>query len=130
MDSGGGTRSQEEIAIMNITRPVRLILVFAGLVIIPLTSGWPVFASPAPQNSGQTKASQKTVQMRITGMTCASCAKGLEASFRNIAGVVKVTVDYKAGQAVVTFDTSKQSAESLSRFVASCGYKVKETRVV
>ena len=68
--------------------------------------------------------------MRIAGMTCASCAKGLEASFRNIAGVVKVTVDYKAGQAMITFDTTKQSTESLSKFVASCGYKVKETKVV
>jgi Cu+-exporting ATPase len=68
--------------------------------------------------------------MRVAGMTCASCAKGLEASLRNMAGVVKVNVDYKAGQAVVTYETSKQSAESLSKFVASCGYKVKETTVV
>jgi copper chaperone CopZ len=115
---------------MNITRFVQLIPVFAGLVIIPVGDGWRMSASPAPQNGAQTKASQKTVQMRIAGMTCALCAKGLEASFRNLAGVVKVTVDYKAGQAVVTFDTSKQSAESLSKFVANCGYKVKETKVV
>ena len=115
---------------MNITRLVRLILVLAGLVTIPVGGGWRLSASPAPQNGAQTKASRKTVQMRIAGMTCASCAKGLEASFRNMAGVVKVTVDYKAGQALVTFDTSKQSAESLSKFVASCGYKVKETKVI
>jgi copper chaperone CopZ len=115
---------------MDITRLVRLILVFAGLVVIPVGVGWRLSASPVPQHGVQTSTSQKTVQMRIAGMTCASCAKGLEASFRNMAGVVKVTVDYKAGQAVVTFDTSKQSAESLSKFVASCGYQVKETKVV
>jgi copper chaperone len=130
MDSSGGAGSKEEIAIMDITRLVRLILVFAGLVVIPAGVGWRLSASPTPQNGPQTNASQKTVQMRIAGMTCASCAKGLDASFRNMAGVVKVTVDYKAGQAVVTFDTSKQSTESLSRFVASCGYKVRETKVV
>src|SRR5437763_13036314 len=115
---------------MNITRFVRLILVLAGLVAIPVGGGWRLWASPAPQDGAQARVSQKTVQMRIAGMTCASCAKGLEASFRNMAGVVKVTVDYKAGQAVVTFDTGKQSAESLSNFVASCGYKVKETKVI
>lgn len=115
---------------MDITRLVRLILVFAGLVVIPVGVGWRLSASPAPQNGHQINASQETVQMRIAGMTCAACAKGLEASFRNVAGVVKVSVDYKAGQAVVTFDTSKQSAESLSKFVASCGYKVKETKMV
>ena len=115
---------------MGITRLVRLILVVAGLIVSPFAVGWRLSASPGPQNGSRTNASQKTVQMRIAGMTCASCAKGLEASLRNMAGVVKVTVDYKAGQAVVTFDTSKQSGESLSKFVASCGYKVKETKVV
>src|SRR5438477_12957871 len=115
---------------MNITRLVLLILVFAGLVMVPVGDGWRLSASPAPQNGTQTAASQKTVQMLIAGMTCAACAKGLEASFRNMAGVVKVTVDYEAGQAVVTFDTRKQSADSLSKFVASCGYKVKQTKVV
>ncbi len=115
---------------MNTTRLVQLILVLAGLVTIPVAGGWRLSASPTPQNGPQSNASQKTVRMRIAGMTCGMCAKGLEASFRNMAGVVKVTVDYKAGQAVVTFDTSKQSAESLSTFVAICGYKVKETKVV
>ena len=115
---------------MNATRLVRLTLVLAGLATIQLGGGWRLSARPAPQNGAQAKVSQKTVQMRIAGMTCASCAKGLEASVRNMSGVVKVTVDYKAGQAVVTFDTGKQSAESLSNFVASCGYKVKETKVI
>ena len=115
---------------MNTTRITRLDLVFAGLVTIPLGGAWRLSASPAPQNSTQAKVSQQTVQIRIAGMTCASCAKGLEASFRKMAGVVKVTVDYKAGQAVVTFDTGKQSTESLSKFVATCGYQVKETKVI
>jgi copper chaperone CopZ len=57
-------------------------------------------------------------------------AKGLEASFRNMAGVVKAAVDYKAGQAVITFDTATQSAERLSKFVVKCGYQVKEIKVV
>lgn len=115
---------------MNLTRLVRLIPVLAGLVTIPLAAGRRLSASPAPQNASPAGASRKTVQMRIAGMTCAACAKGLEASFRNMAGVVNVTVDYKAGQAVVTFDTGRQTAESLAKFVAACGYQVKETKVV
>jgi copper chaperone CopZ len=129
MDSGGGARSQEENE-MNIARLGRLFLVLAGLAAVPVVGGWRLSASPAPQNGAQAKASQKTVQMRIGGMTCASCAKGLEASFRNMSGVVKVTVNYKAGQAVVTFDTGKQSVDSLSKFVATCGYKVKEIKLI
>ena len=115
---------------MNITTRLRLTLVWAGLVILPLSGGLPVTASPAPQNGEQSSAKQKTLQMRIAGMTCAACAKGLEASFRNMAGIVKATVDYKAGQAVITFDPGKQSADTLTKFIASCGYQVKETKVV
>jgi hypothetical protein len=39
-------------------------------------------------------------------------------------------IDYKSGQAMTTFDPAKQSAESLSRFVGECGYKVKEIKAV
>lgn len=115
---------------MKITNRFRLTLVWAGLVVLPVGSGLPVMAAPAPQNVEQSAAKQKTVQFRIAGMTCAACAKGLEASFRNMAGVVKADVDYKAGQAVVTFDAATQSADSLSKFVTKCGYQVKETKLV
>ncbi|GEM_PF-1149012 len=114
---------------MKITSLARVLLVSVGLAAIP-AGGWRLAAGTAPQNAAPAKASQQTVQMRIAGMTCASCAKGLEASFRNMAGVVKASVDYQAGQAVVTFDTGRQSVESLSKFVARCGYKVKETKVI
>lgn len=113
---------------MKITNRLGLMLVWAALVVLPVGSGLPVTA--APQNVEASAATQKTVQFRIAGMTCAACAKGLEASFRNMAGVVKADVDYKAGQAVVTFDTAKQSADSLSKFVTKCGYHVKETKLV
>lgn len=115
---------------MNITRRLLLIPLWAGLAIVPLI-GLPVAASPAPPQGGeQPPAKQKTVQMRIVGMTCAACAKGLEASFRHMAGVEKASIDYKTGQAVITFDPSKQNAEGLSKLVTSCGYQVKETKVV
>lgn len=115
---------------MKITNRLWLPFVCAGLVILPMGSGLPMMAAPAPQNVEQSTAKQKTVQFRIAGMTCAACAKGLEASFRNMAGVVKADVDYKAGWAIVTFDTAKQSADSLSKFVTKCGYQVKETKLV
>ena len=110
---------------MNITYRWRLTL---GAAIILLQTGNGPSLMASPQQSERAK--QQTAQFRIAGMTCAACAKGLEASFRNMAGVVKADVDYKAGQAVVTFDATKQSTESLSKFVVTCGYKVTETKVV
>lgn len=115
---------------MNITRRLPLILVWSVLVVLLLGIGRPVPGSPAAQNGMQSSGEQRTVQMRIAGMTCPACAKGLEASLRKMAGIVKADVDYKAGQAMITFDTAKESPESLSRFIASCGYQVKETKLV
>lgn len=103
-------------------------VVVAGLLATVTTA---VAQSSTPDRKPPANAAQaKTVQIRIAGMTCAACAKGLEASFRNMAGIEKAAVDYKAGQAVITFDPSKQSTESLTKFIASCGYQVKETKVV
>ena len=92
---------------MNASRLImRLIAVLAGLIMISLCAGQVLSPGPASQKVSKANASQKTVEMRIAGMTCAACAKGLEASIRNLAGILKVTVDYKAGQAVVRFDSS------------------------
>ena len=115
---------------MNLNKGCVLILMLSGLVILRSSGLQVAVASPAPQGSEQTSAKHKTIQMRIEGMTCAACAKGLEASFRHLAGVEKASIDYKAGQAVITFDPAKQSVESLGKFVVSCGYQVKETKVV
>jgi copper chaperone CopZ len=113
---------------MNITNRLRLLLVWA-VAVLAFGSGLQVAASPPPQNSEQTMK-QKTAHMRITGMTCAACAKGLEASFRKMPGIVRADVDYKAGLAAITFDPAKQNTESLSKFVSECGYQVKEIKVV
>ncbi len=112
----------------SLERAFGVAVVFVGLLATVATTA--AQSSTPDRKAPASAAQQKTVQMRIAGMTCAACAKGLEASFRNMAGIEKAAVDYKAGQAVITFDPGKQSTESLTRFIASCGYQVKETKVV
>ncbi len=113
-------------------KPATLLLtwVLAGPVLLPLGSDRLLLASPAPQNIEQPSTKDKTVKIRIAGMTCAACAKGLEASFRHMAGVAKAGVDYEHGEAIIIFDPAKQTIDSLSKFIASCGYQVKEARVI
>jgi copper chaperone CopZ len=115
---------------MNLKRLCVPILILSRLSVLQFEGGRQgAMASPAPQIS-ETLSKQKTVQMRIAGMTCAACAKGLEASFRHMAGVVKASIDYKAGQAVITFDPAKQSNDKLAKFVTGCGYQVKDIKVI
>ena len=88
------------------------------------------FALPQPSRETSSSATGNTAQVRIAGMTCNPCAKGLEASFHRMAGVQKADVNYKTGQAVIVFDPAKQSAASLSAHVVASGYQVMEVKVV
>ncbi len=109
----------------------QMILPLALLIFLPTIGSTIAAQNPAaPSSAPATTVKQKTIQVRIAGMTCAACARGLEASFRKMAGVDKVAVDFRAGQAVITFDPGKQSVDSISKFVADCGYEVKETKVI
>ncbi|HXB66652.1 MAG TPA: heavy metal-associated domain-containing protein [Candidatus Acidoferrales bacterium] len=110
--------------------PILLLLTIG--VFVAASAFWPARGSSpvaAADNAASSKAgTTKTIHMRIAGMTCASCARGLEASFRRMAGVEKASIDYKNGQATIIFDPARQSADSLSKFVADCGYQVKELK--
>ena len=95
------------------------------LALFPYYSGSVVQAMKAPKAKKESpNTSTQTASFGISGMTCPSCAKGLEASFRNMPGVKEAKVDYDAKQATVTFDPAKQSDESIKKLVAEAGYTV------
>ncbi len=95
------------------------------LALFPYYSTSVVQAMGAPKaQKGTPNASTRTASFGISGMTCPSCAKGLEASFRNMPGVKEAKVDYDAKQATVTFDPAKQSAEAIKKLVTEAGYAV------
>ena len=104
-----------------------LVLLLTEFTFLPAAVG---FALPQQSRETDNSAKAKTAQIQISGMTCAPCARGLEASFRRMAGVQKADVDYKTGQAVIVFDPAKQSAASLSAHVVASGFQVKEIKVV
>ena len=110
-------------------RPRSLLPMTAGIGLFLIGMIFQAICFPPPAFAAD-NAKRQTVRMRVAGMTCAACARGLEASFRKMAGVENVDIDYKAGQAVITFDPSKHTTDSLSKFIAECGYRVKEVKVV
>lgn len=108
--------------------------VVAGLVVaiaaFPYYSGVVVQAmSPAKAKSKEsTKGSLVTTSFAVTGMTCPSCASGLEASFRNLPGVKEARVDYDAKRATITYDTIKQNEQALKKLITDVGYGVKNDK--
>lgn len=78
----------------------------------------------APSGKKESAGSLRTVQFGISGMTCPSCARGLEASFQNMPGVKEAKINYDKKQATVRFDPEKQTEEAVKKLVADAGYTV------
>ncbi|CAH1002585.1 Copper-exporting P-type ATPase [Neolewinella maritima] len=58
----------------------------------------------------------------VTGMSCASCAAGVENILAKVPGVHSVSVNYANTTALVDFDRTRISAEELRRAVQAVGY--------
>lgn len=66
----------------------------------------------------------KTVQLKITGMTCAGCSNHVTQTLQSVKGVSKVELEYPGDVATVEFDASKTKTEDLIAAVEKINYKV------
>lgn len=69
--------------------------------------------SPQAIDSELLPFSSRTV-LEIEGMTCPSCAMGVEYQLKEVDGVIKSDVDYKRGTAIVFYDESKVSPDEIA----------------
>ena len=63
----------------------------------------------------------------IEGMTCASCAMGLEKSLQNAPGVESAAVNFASSKALVKYKRALTDEEVLARLVDEAGFKVAGT---
>ncbi|AGK60327.1 copper-(or silver)-translocating P-type ATPase [Archaeoglobus sulfaticallidus PM70-1] len=64
--------------------------------------------------------------IKITGMSCASCVKAIETALRKLEGVENVSVNLATESAYVEYDPSKISLEKMIETIKSIGYSVLE----
>lgn len=64
------------------------------------------------------------VNVKITGMSCASCAKTIEVALKELEGVKDVKVNLATESAYIKFDESKVSITQIIRAIESIGYGV------
>lgn len=64
----------------------------------------------------------KTIEMKVTGMTCGGCAKGVARALMAADGVSSCEVNLGAGTATVTFDPDALSETELAAVVRGLGY--------
>ena len=67
-------------------------------------------------------ANQRTVVLKIEGMTGGGCAIATRKLLARLTGVSKVEVSYEQGRAVVTYDSTKITVEEMIAAVKTLGY--------
>lgn len=105
-------------------------------VIAALLIAFPYYAKvfyPKPQETKVIivdKSNIATVQLNISGMDCEGCTTHINGELSKVNGVIEATTSYKNANAIVKFDNSKTSVDSLSSIVNSIGYKVISSSII
>ncbi len=76
------------------------------------------------------KKPEKKTELKISGMTCASCASTIEKSLLNMKGVSKALVNLGTETATVEYDQDKVKINDLNKAVTDVGYDVVNKKTV
>ncbi|MBE9020373.1 copper ion binding protein, partial [Chroococcidiopsidales cyanobacterium LEGE 13417] len=77
-------------------------------------------ADIAPANRG------KTLQAKVSGMDCGSCAKTIEASLQKLPGISEVSVSFATERLEVSYDPIQVSESAILDRVTALGYTVED----
>ena len=70
------------------------------------------------------------IDLPIVGMTCASCATGIQKGLSELSGVDKADVNYATSKATVHFNSQKVTVKDIVKSVKQSGYRVGTASVV
>ncbi|MFZ5353730.1 MAG: heavy metal translocating P-type ATPase [Bacillota bacterium] len=68
----------------------------------------------------------KTENFKITGMTCAACAKAVERAVKKLDGISEINVNLATEKMTVQYDEQKSNTEFIKSAVTKAGYEAKE----
>lgn len=101
-----------------------IVTVFAGLMLF-----FPLYAHIFyPKIEQQVivvdKSNIQTIEFKVNGMTCPDCANPINHEVNKLSGIIKSSVSYKNGNAIVEFDHSKTDISKIEKAINGTGYTV------
>src|SRR3990170_2232218 len=78
---------------------------------------------PKVKEEAKSGGIQKTT-LKLTGMTCASCAQNIEKVLNKIDGVRKATVNFSVEKATIEYDAGKVNPAAFDNAIIGIGYGV------
>ena len=94
----------------------RFMLFVAGLV---FAAG----VAMAEESKVEAAADQKTVTLKVEGMTCDHCSSAIDKKLAATKGVVSCKADHKAGSATVAFKPAEATEADLVAAINKLGFK-------
>ena len=69
-----------------------------------------------------TTTNTEKIDLKLRGMSCASCASSIEKTIRNVPGVTECNVNFGAEQAAIAYNSRLTSIEIIQQAVEDAGY--------
>lgn len=66
----------------------------------------------------------KTEEFKISGMTCSGCEEHVNYEVNKLTGIIKTTVSYENGNAIIEFDQTKTDIDQIEQAIGKTGYSV------
>lgn len=76
-----------------------------------------------PATAEVTKGEPKTVTLKVTGMTCGSCANHIHSALSKKDGILEDEVKYPGDVAIVKYDPDKITEKEIIETIITTGYK-------
>ena len=74
------------------------------------------------------KTNIKTIEYKISGMTCASCEAHVNHEVNKLNGIINSKTSYENGNAIIEFDKTKTNEAEIEKAINSTGYKVTDKK--
>ena len=102
--------------------------VFAGLMLAFPTYAHTFFPKAEKQAIVTEQANIHTAEFTINGMTCSGCEEHVNYEVNKLTGIIKTTVSYEKGNAIVKFDKTKTNIQEIEKAIAKTGYSVTDKK--
>ena len=78
--------------------------------------------------STEVLASDKSVEIQCSGMTCTGCENTIKSKVKKVDGVKQVNADFNTNVVKASFDPAKTNTDAIKGAIESAGYKVESVK--
>jgi Cu+-exporting ATPase len=68
--------------------------------------------------------------LKISGMTCAACARAVERAARKVEGIIEANLNFAAEKLYVKYDENITSVENIVKAIEKAGYGAEEEKEI